>query len=89
MNNCEDDDKSDKKSTNTQEYSENQLTHAAFAGGLNAISEVLSGLPANFFAAIAIVQHLDPRHRSLMADILSRRTSLQVKLFSVTSTAIP
>src|SRR5206468_5471446 len=24
-------------------------------------------------------QHLDPRHRSLMADILSRRTSLQVK----------
>jgi two-component system chemotaxis response regulator CheB len=26
-----------------------------------------------------VVQHLDPRHRSLMADILSRRTSLRVK----------
>jgi two-component system chemotaxis response regulator CheB len=52
---------------------------AASAGGLNAISQVLSDLPANFPAAIAIVQHLDPRHRSLMADILSRRTSLQVK----------
>ena len=52
---------------------------AASAGGLNALSEVLSGLPANFPATIAIVQHLDPRHRSLMADILSRRTALKVK----------
>jgi two-component system, chemotaxis family, protein-glutamate methylesterase/glutaminase len=52
---------------------------AASAGGLKAISEVLSGLPSNFPAAIVIVQHLDPRHRSLMADILSRRTCLRVK----------
>jgi two-component system chemotaxis response regulator CheB len=52
---------------------------AASAGGLNAISEVLTGLPANFPAAIVIVQHLDPRHRSLMAEILSRRTPLAVK----------
>ena len=52
---------------------------AASAGGLNALSEVLSALPANFPATIVIVQHLDPRHRSLMADILSRRTSLKVK----------
>jgi two-component system chemotaxis response regulator CheB len=52
---------------------------AASAGGLNAISEVLNGLPADFPAAIVIVQHLDPRHRSLMADILSRRTPLIVK----------
>lgn len=51
----------------------------ASAGGLHAISEVLSGLPTDFPAAIVIVQHLDPRHRSLMADILSRRTALQVK----------
>ena len=49
---------------------------AASAGGLNALSTVLSGLPANFPATIVIVQHLDPRHRSLMADILSRRTPL-------------
>ncbi|MGL5873001.1 MAG: chemotaxis protein CheB [Xenococcaceae cyanobacterium] len=52
---------------------------AASAGGLSALSEVLSGLPENFPAAVTIVQHLDPRHRSLMADILSRRTRLQVK----------
>lgn len=52
---------------------------AASAGGLKAITEVLTPLPADFPAAIAIVQHLDPRHRSLMADILSRRTCLPVK----------
>ena len=52
---------------------------ATSAGGLKALSQVLSGLPVDFPAAIVIVQHLDPRHRSLMADILSRRTSLAVK----------
>ena len=52
---------------------------AASAGGLTALSRVLSALPADFPAAIVVVQHLDPRHRSLMADILSQRTVLQVK----------
>jgi two-component system chemotaxis response regulator CheB len=52
---------------------------AASAGGLTAISKILSHLPAGFPASIAIVQHLDPRHRSLMAEILSRNTILQVK----------
>ena len=39
---------------------------------------MLGGLPADFPAALAIVQHVDPRHRSLMADILARRTALKV-----------
>jgi len=52
---------------------------AASAGGLAALSHLLAGLPANFPSALVVVQHLDPRHRSLMADILSRRTRLQVK----------
>lgn len=52
---------------------------AASAGGLTAISQVLSDLPADFPAAIAIVQHIEPNYRSLMAEILNRRTSLQVK----------
>jgi two-component system chemotaxis response regulator CheB len=52
---------------------------ASSAGGLNALSELFSRLPADFQAAIAVVQHLDRRHRSLMADILSRRTRLSVK----------
>src|SRR5262245_23951309 len=52
---------------------------AASAGGLQALSGVFSLLPADFPAALVVVQHLDPRHRSLMADILSRRTALKVK----------
>jgi two-component system chemotaxis response regulator CheB len=52
---------------------------AASAGGLKALSELLAGLPANFPAALVVVQHLDPRHRSLMAEILGRRTALKVR----------
>ncbi|HEY2337671.1 MAG TPA: chemotaxis protein CheB [Burkholderiales bacterium] len=52
---------------------------AASAGGLKALTDVLAALPAGFPAALVVVQHLDPRHRSLMADILSRRTPLQVR----------
>ena len=51
---------------------------AASAGGLNALTHVLAALPADFPVALVVVQHLDPRHRSLMADILSRRTALPV-----------
>lgn len=52
---------------------------AASAGGLNAINGVLANLPAVFPASIVVVQHLDPRHRSLMAEILARNTALRVK----------
>jgi len=50
----------------------------ASAGGLRALSHVLTALPASFAARVVVVQHLDPRHRSLMADILGRRTALPV-----------
>jgi two-component system chemotaxis response regulator CheB len=52
---------------------------AASAGGLTALSKVLSELPADFPAPVVVVQHLDPRHRSLMASILGRRCRLRVK----------
>jgi len=52
---------------------------AASAGGLHALTKVLSGLGPEFPASITVVQHLDPRHRSLMADILSRHSPLPIK----------
>jgi two-component system chemotaxis response regulator CheB len=52
---------------------------ASSAGGLAALTSLLSSIPSNFPAAVLVVQHLDPRHRSLMAEILSKRTSLDVK----------
>jgi two-component system, chemotaxis family, protein-glutamate methylesterase/glutaminase len=63
------------------------LPHAAFdvvamaasAGGLGALGRVLADLPCAFPAPFVVVQHLDPRHRSLMAEILGRRTQLRVK----------
>ncbi len=51
---------------------------ASSAGGIAAISHILESLPPGFPAAIVVVQHLDPRHRSLMAEILRRRTPLEV-----------
>ncbi len=51
---------------------------ASSAGGLKALSTILSVLRPDFPAAIVIVQHLDPRHRSLMANILNKRTRLRV-----------
>ena len=64
---------------NTKEAAFDIVAFASSAGGLAALSEVLPALPKNFPAAIAVVQHLDPRHRSLMAKILSGRTGLSVK----------
>jgi len=52
---------------------------ASSAGGLAALTRLLSALPADFSAAIVVVQHLDPRHNSLMSEILSRRTPLLVQ----------
>lgn len=51
---------------------------AASAGGLTALTSVLGRLPGDFGPAVVVVQHLDPRHRSLLAQILGRRTALPV-----------
>jgi two-component system chemotaxis response regulator CheB len=51
---------------------------AASAGGMRALQSVLGGLPKGFRAAIVVVQHLDPRHRSLLAGILGRHCALPV-----------
>ncbi len=55
------------------------IAMAASEGGLQALSVILSGLPADFPAAIAIVMHLSPHHESILAEILDRRSSLVVK----------
>ena len=52
---------------------------AASAGGLTALGKILTSLPSEFPAVVLIVQHLDPRHRSLMAEILSKRSPLEIR----------
>jgi two-component system, chemotaxis family, protein-glutamate methylesterase/glutaminase len=51
---------------------------AASAGGVFALTEILKRLPGNLPASIVVVQHLDPRHRSLMPQIFGRRSNLPV-----------
>ena len=51
---------------------------AASAGGVFALTEVLQKLPADLPAIVVVVQHLDPRHRSLMPQIFGRRSNLPV-----------
>jgi two-component system chemotaxis response regulator CheB len=52
---------------------------ASSAGGVTALGRLLAALPAKFPAAIVVVQHVDPRHRSLLVDILSRRCALRIR----------
>jgi two-component system, chemotaxis family, protein-glutamate methylesterase/glutaminase len=52
---------------------------ASSAGGLKALSQVLSSLPPDFPAPIVLVQHLSPHHPSMLAQILSRRCPMIVK----------
>jgi two-component system chemotaxis response regulator CheB len=52
---------------------------AASAGGLRALSFVLGALPPEIEAGILIVQHVDPRRRSLLVTILGRATRLAVE----------
>jgi two-component system, chemotaxis family, protein-glutamate methylesterase/glutaminase len=52
---------------------------ASSAGGVQALTKLVSDLPAEFGLAVVVVQHLDPRHRSLLVDILARRSRLPVE----------
>lgn len=49
------------------------------AGAVRAMEAVLEALPADLHAAVVIVLHVSPTHRSLLAEILARRTALAVK----------
>lgn len=51
----------------------------ASAGGLEALSQFVGGLPPNLGCVYVIAQHMSPTHRSMMADILSRETKLSVR----------
>ena len=50
----------------------------ASAGGIAALPAVLSALPDDYPAAVVIVLHLDPHHRSTLASLLARTCSLPV-----------
>ncbi len=50
----------------------------ASAGGLEAINELFDNLPENTNFSFVVIQHLSPDYKSLMGELLSKHTSMQV-----------
>jgi two-component system chemotaxis response regulator CheB len=53
---------------------------AASAGGITALTRVLGDLPVGFPVPVLVVQHLDRRHQTIIAEVLGRRVKLPVRL---------
>ena len=51
----------------------------ASAGGLEAVSAFLRGLPKDAPLGVVVVQHLDPAHESNLPELLARQTALKVQ----------
>ncbi|HVG09721.1 MAG TPA: chemotaxis protein CheB [Thermoanaerobaculia bacterium] len=54
----------------------------ASAGGLAAFEALFSHMPAETGMAFVLVQHLDPRHETLMPELLAKHTAMPVHLVS-------
>lgn len=53
---------------------------ASSAGGIHGLCTLLGALEADLPVPVLVVQHLDRRHRTVIAEVLGRRTPLDVKL---------
>jgi two-component system, chemotaxis family, CheB/CheR fusion protein len=51
----------------------------ASAGGLEAYKDFFHALPVDTGMAFVLIQHLDPTHHSLLAEILSKATQMPVE----------
>ena len=50
----------------------------ASAGGLDAYRQLIEALPTDTGMAFVLVQHLDPQHRSLLAELIGNATRMPV-----------
>ena len=50
----------------------------ASAGGLSPIEEFFSSMPPNTGMVFIVIQHLSPDHKSMMAELISKRTRMPV-----------
>ena len=64
---------------NVKENSFPVVAIGASAGGLEAMMELLKYLPADTGMAFIYVQHLSPDHKSMLTEILSKKTSMIVQ----------
>jgi len=52
---------------------------AASAGGIEALGQIFGALPADFRAAVAVVQHRSPQEPGFLALVLNRSSTLPVQ----------
>jgi two-component system CheB/CheR fusion protein len=50
----------------------------ASAGGVEALTDLMNYLPVDTGMAFVLVQHLDPKHHSILTELLSRKTAMSV-----------
>ena len=74
---------------NTQSTVGDLVVVGASAGGVEALSILVSTLPLDFPAPIVLAQHLDPNRPSNLDHILQRRTTLPVILVTSSSKLEP
>jgi two-component system CheB/CheR fusion protein len=69
-------------SANPSETPELKPSHivgiGASAGGLSALEQFFANMPVDTGMAFVVIQHLSPDFKSLMDDLLSRHTSMQI-----------
>jgi two-component system CheB/CheR fusion protein len=61
----------------------------ASAGGLQALTEFFGQMPPDSGMAFVVVQHLAPRSQSLLPDLLSRQTTMQVYVAEEDAHVVP
>src|SRR5579884_681850 len=67
----------------------NLVVVGSSAGGVEALSILVSSLPPDFPAPIVLAQHLDPSRPSSLDTILQRRTTLPVVVVTDSSALEP
>jgi len=61
----------------------------ASAGGLAAFTALLKALPSKSGMAFVLIQHLEPKHESVLSNLLSKATSMPVVEVSDGLTVVP
>ena len=51
----------------------------ASAGGLEALEAFFTAMPADSGMAFIVIQHLSPDYKSMMVELLSKRTAMPVR----------
>jgi two-component system CheB/CheR fusion protein len=64
--------------TRGQEQDTTIVAIGASAGGVEALTELMTHLPADTGLAFVLIQHLDPKHHSILTELLGRKTSMAV-----------